>query len=59
MQKINITIKVKCLKDKKTGAWIIYSKKFEVSAYGQTKKKAKEMFVNTICGILTLTKSKK
>lgn len=58
MKKINIEIKVKCWKDKKTGSWIIYSKKFDISAYGNTKEKAKEMFDFTIKDILFSTKPK-
>ncbi len=42
MKTIKIPLKVKYSKDKKTGSWVIYSKKFEVSSYGKTKKKAKK-----------------
>ncbi len=59
MKTIKIPLKVKYSKDKKTGSWVIYSKKFEVSSYGKTKKKAKEMFVHTIEEILLITKPKK
>jgi hypothetical protein len=58
MKKINIEIKVKCWKNKKTGSWIIYSKKFDISSYGMTKEKAKKMFDFTIKEILLDTKPK-
>ena len=59
MKKINYSINVKCWKDHTTGSWIIYSKKFDISAYGETKSKAKKMFDFTITEILSYTKPKK
>lgn len=40
----NFKIKTTQWKDKKTGCWIIYSKKYGISSYGVTKKQALEMF---------------
>lgn len=59
MKYLNIPIRVKFWKDKATGSWIIYSKKFCISAYGKTKRQAKEMFDDTIREILLSTKPKK
>jgi hypothetical protein len=59
MSKIKIEIKVKCFKDKPTGAWVMYSEKYDIYSYGRTKKKAKEMFDSTIKEILLHTKPKK
>lgn len=56
MQKINYTIKVRCWKDKQTKSWLIYSRKFKISAYGKTKAKAKEMFKIILEDIIISTK---
>ena len=55
MHEINFKIKVKCWKDKATGHQMIYSKKFDISAYGETKAEAKEMFLETVASILENT----
>lgn len=44
MKQFNYKIKVRCWKDEITGSWLIYSRKFDISAYGETKKKARSMF---------------
>lgn len=48
-------IKVKVWKDKATGHWLMYSKKFDLSAYGKTKEEAEEMFLETVETILAQT----
>ncbi len=58
METINYKVKVKWTKDKATRCWIIYSKKFEISAYGKTKKEARIMFDHQITQILLFTKTK-
>ena len=55
-KKINFQIKTKVWKDEKTKCWIIYSKKYEISAYGKTKAEAREMFDQIISDILISTK---
>lgn len=55
MKIINFKINVRCWKDKKADCWIIYSKKFDISAYGKTKEKAKKMFDFSIAEILKYT----
>lgn len=57
--KLKIKIKVKCYKDKATGSWVMYSKKYCISSYGMTKKKAKKMFDITVKDILLSIKPKK
>lgn len=56
---LKIKLKVKCWKDKQTGSWMMYSKKYCISSYGMTKKKAKKMFDITVKDILLSTKPKK
>lgn len=56
MRKIGFKIKVKCWKDKATGHWVMYSKKFDLSAYGETKKEAKEMFLAIVETIIENSK---
>lgn len=51
---INIPIKVRYWKNK-SGIWIIYSKKFGISGYGNTKKRAKKMFLFVVKDILQYT----
>ena len=58
MKKINIEIKVRCWKDKLTGSWLIYSKKYDISSYGETKAKARSMFNVIIAECLMYTKRK-
>lgn len=55
MEKINYEIKVRCWKDKSTGSWLIHSMAFDISAYGKTKSKAKQMFEMTLTEILKNT----
>ena len=57
MATINIPIKVKRWKQK-GGIWLVYSKKFQISGYGKTKKRAMEMFEFCVKDILTHTMSK-
>lgn len=52
-------IKVKQWKDKQTGCWLMYSKKFDISSYGKTKKEAKGMFNIVLTEILLSSKPKK
>jgi len=56
---LEIKLKVKCWKDKQTGSWIFYSKKYCISSYGKTKKEAREMFDFVVKDILLHTKPKK
>ena len=58
MKNINFKINVSCWRDKQTKTWLIYAKKFNISAYGKTKAKAKKMFEASITEILTQTKPK-
>jgi len=55
---INFKIKTRCSYHKITNSWVIYSKKYDVSAYGRTKDKARRMFDYTIQEILLSTKPK-
>jgi hypothetical protein len=41
---LNYKIKVKIWKDKKTKMWLVYNKKYNISGYGTSKRKAKESF---------------
>ena len=50
---------MKTWKDKSTGFWMIYSKEFEISAYGKTRLQAREMFVEQVYEFLKMTKPKK
>jgi hypothetical protein len=59
MKKFNFKIKVKSWIKKETGAYIIYSKKFDLSAYGKTRKEAKLMLNEMISDIILSTKTKK
>ena len=54
---INLPIKVKCWKNK-SGTWIVYSKKFDISGYGNTKKRAQKMFLFAIKEIISYTMRK-
>ena len=56
MATINIQIKVKRWKQK-GGIWLVYSKKFQISGYGRTKKRATEMFDFVVKDILSHTMS--
>lgn len=56
---IRVTIPVRHWIDKATKYHIVYSKKYDISAYGKTKKKAIEMFNFTVLEILNHTKPKK
>ena len=56
MKKINFEIKVTYRKDKIANAWIIYSSKYDISAYGKTKQKAKKMFDAVLTEILKSSK---
>lgn len=58
MTTINFKVPVKVWRDPDTKAWLIYSKKYNISGYGTTKKRAKEMFDFTINEILIKTKPK-
>lgn len=53
---LNLKIKTKIFWDNRAKCWIVYSKKFEVSAYGKSKPKAIKMFKEIIYGILEYTK---
>jgi|CXWL01.1.fsa_nt_gi hypothetical protein len=53
---INIPIKVKRWKQKR-GAWLVYSKKYQISGYGKTRKRAMEMFEFVVKDILSHTMS--
>lgn len=48
----NFKINIRCWKDKQTGQWLVYSKKYDLSAYGKTKAKALKMFNHSIIDIL-------
>lgn len=48
MTTIHLPIKVKVWKEKATGNWLMYSKKFNIASYGKTKKEARKMFMNII-----------
>lgn len=48
----SVFFNTKSWKDKATGYWMLYSKKFCISAYGKTKKEAREMFVVQVGEIL-------
>ena len=52
-------IRVRSWKDKQTRRWLLYSKKYEISAYGCTKVEAKEMFNLLVSEYLLKTKPKK
>jgi hypothetical protein len=53
----NYKIKVKTWKDEATGAWLMYSKKLDISSYGMTKKKARIMFDCILSDIILSTKT--
>lgn len=53
---IKFNIKVKTWRDKATKAYIIYSKKYDISAYGETKRKAETMFGVILDEILKYSK---
>ena len=59
MVTINIPIKVKESWDPIAKCYIMYSKKYDISAYGRTLAKAEQMLIFTILEILKDTKSKK
>ena len=48
-------IRVRQWKDKATGCWMIYSKKYEICAYGETKADAREMFNVVVSEIIKAT----
>jgi hypothetical protein len=52
---VNVPFILKTWKDKKTGMWLTYSKKFDISAYGKTRKDARDMFVSQVYEFLKLT----
>ena len=56
MATINIPIKVKRWKQK-GGIWLVYSKKYQLSGYGKTKKRAMEMFEFVVKDILVYSMS--
>ena len=53
---IKISIKAKHWKQK-GGIWVAYSKKFQISGYGRTKKRATKMFDFVVKDILSHTMS--
>ena len=55
--KIKFDIKVKAWKEE--DSYIVYSKKYDISGYGKTKKRAVKMFNFEIDSILMYTKSNK
>lgn len=57
MTKIKTTIKVKVIWDNLTECYVMYSKKYDISGYGRTKKKAKKMFIYGLLEILKYTKT--
>lgn len=59
MTELKIKIKVKTVWDHLTECYVMYSKKYCISGYGRTKKKAKEMFTFCVLDILEYTKPKK
>lgn len=55
---MKINIKYKYWWGKKAKCWIMYAKKYDMSSYGKTKKKAKLMFKENIKAILRWTDPK-
>lgn len=53
---MKITIPTRSWIDKATNLHIVYSKKYDISAYGRTKKQTERMFMITVRGILLYTK---
>lgn len=58
-REVHYSVMAEHWKDKKTGAYMIYSKKFDICGYGKTKNEARIMFEFQITDILLLTKPKK
>lgn len=58
MKIVNFKIKIRCWKDKQTDLWLLYSKKYDISAYGRTKEKANKMFEVIVNDIIVSTKPK-
>lgn len=56
MSKIKIPIKVKVIWDHPTECYVMYTKKYNISGYGPTKKKAKQSLIHCILAILKYTK---
>lgn len=48
----SLKIKVREWFDKKAKCWLIYSKKYEITGYGKTKKKSRKMFDTMLNNIL-------
>lgn len=59
MTKIKVPIKVKVIWDHLTECYVMYCKKYMISGYGPTKKKARESLIFSILSILEYTKPKK
>ncbi len=55
MAKINIPINVKVSIDSKTKSIVLYSKKYEISAYGKTLSQATRMFHKTVEDIILMS----
>lgn len=57
MAQIKVNIPAKVWKDKR-GTWIMYSKKYNITAYGETKNRAHKMFEFVVLEILEYDKFK-
>ena len=55
---MKIDIKYKIWWDKPSECYLLYCKKYKISSYGKTKKKAKIMFKYVILDILKYTRPK-
>jgi len=58
MKTVNIPIKVRVWKDKQTKTFLVSSKKYDVTGYGKTRKRALRMFEFSVKEILTHTKTR-
>ena len=55
---VRVEFDVRVWKDKNK-TWLMYSKKFGISAYGKTRKQAREMFVVQVYDFIKSTMPKK
>lgn len=53
---ISINIPIQIFVDKYTKSYVVYSKKYDISGYGETKEKAINMFNLSVLEILSYTK---
>lgn len=58
-REIHYSVMTEYWKDKSTGLWMMYSKKFDISSYGKTYIQARNMFDFQITQILLYTMKKK